>query len=100
MSFSPLLSVAQWVSDSFPIIRIVLIVLMVVVGLGIILLVLFQPSETSGLGAISGDTYYSKNKGRSSESTLRRITVILGIVEAVLSILFFVSLIIYTGAAT
>lgn len=100
----PFLSaVPQWVSDSFPILRIVMIVLMALVGLAIIVIVLFQPSNSdlgSAYGGGGSDTYYSKNKGKTLESTMKRITVILGIVEAVLSILFFVSLIIYSGSAS
>lgn len=102
MSF--LSAVPQWVSDSFPILRIVMIVLMAIVGIAIIVVVLFQPSNSDISSAYGGgggtDTYYSKNKGKTLESTMKRITVILGIVEAVLSILFFVSLIIYSGSAS
>lgn len=94
------LSVASWVSDSFPIIRIVMIVLMVAIGIAIILLVLFSPSESSGMGALTGqsDTFYSKNKSKTVESAIKRATIVLGVLEAVLSILFFVSLVIYSGA--
>ena len=39
-----LLSIAGWITDSFPIIRIVLISLMVAIGLALIVIILFQPS--------------------------------------------------------
>lgn len=96
MSF---LSVAGWVSDSFPIIRIVIISLMVLVGLALVVVIMFQPSSSSGMGALSGarDTFYSKDKSKSLESVMKKITVILGIVEGVLAILFFVTLLIYRG---
>lgn len=98
MSF-PFLSVAPWVVDSFPIIRIVMIVLMVAVALGLIIVILFQPSSSSGMGALTGarDTFYSKDKSKSLESVMKKATVILGIIEGVLAILFFVTLIIYRG---
>lgn len=94
-----LLSVAGWVSDSFPIIRIVMIVLMVVIGLGIIVVILFQPSSSSGMGALTGqrDTFYSKDKSKSLESVMKKITIVLSIIEGVLAILFFVTLLIYRG---
>ncbi len=94
-----LLSVAGWVADSFPIIRIVLICLMVAIGLALIVIILFQPSSSSGMGALSGqrDTFYSKDKSKSLESVMKKITVILGIAEGVLAILFFVTLLIYRG---
>ncbi|MCH5161057.1 MAG: preprotein translocase subunit SecG [Clostridiales bacterium] len=94
-----LLSVAGWVADSFPIIRIVIITLMVAIGLALIVVIMFQPSSSSGMGALTGqrDTFYSKDKSKSLESVMKRLTAILGIVEGVLAILFFVTLIIYHG---
>ncbi len=94
MSF---LSVAGWISDSFPIIRIVIISLMVAIGLAIIVIIMFQPSSTSGMGALTGqrDTFYAKDKSKSLESVMKKLTVILGSIEGVLAILFFVTLLIY-----
>lgn len=99
MSLS-LLSVASWIEDSFPIIRLILIVLMVLVALGLIIVIMFQPSSSSGMGALTGqrDTFYSKDKSKSLESVMKKITVILGIIEGVLAVLFFVTLLIYRGA--
>ena len=94
-----LLSVAGWVADSFPIIRIVIITLMVAIGLALIVIIMFQPSSSSGMGALTGqrDTFYSKDKSKSLESVMKRLTAILGIVEGVLAIAFFVTLLIYHG---
>lgn len=93
------LSVAGWVADSFPIIRIVIMALMVAIGLALIVVVMFQPSSSSGMGALTGqrDTFYAKDKSKSLESVMKRITVVLGILEGVLAVLFFVTLIIYRG---
>lgn len=95
-----LMSVANWVVDSFPIIRIVMITLMVLIALFLIVVILFQPSSASGMGALTGarDTFYSKDKSKSLESVMKRLTVIFGIIEGVLAILFFVTLLIYRGA--
>ncbi len=91
--------VPDWVENSFPIIRIVLITLMALIGLALIVIIMFQPSSSSGMGALTGqrDTFYSKDKSKSLESVMKRMTVILGIIEGVLAILFFVSLVIYRG---
>ncbi|MCL2797806.1 MAG: preprotein translocase subunit SecG [Firmicutes bacterium] len=92
------LSVAAWITVSFPIIRIVLAVLLVLVCLGLLVTVLMTPSQGYGIGALTGqatDTYYSKHKKQSLEGLIKKLTVIFGICAAVLSILFFVSLIIY-----
>lgn len=96
-----LLAVAPWVSDSFPIIRMVLLILIAVLSLALILVVLFQQSnDGSSLNAMQGgnaDTFYAKNKSQTLESMLKRLTVIIAIAIAVLAILFFVSVAIYYG---
>ena len=88
----------DWVTASFPIIRIVMIILMVVISLGIILAVLVQRSGNDGLGAIAGqstETYYAKHKKQSMEGVVKKLTVVLGISAAVIAVLFFVTLVIY-----
>lgn len=95
-------SVATWITESFPIIRMILLILMVVFAIGMIVVVLFQPSTGDGMGAISGqisDTYYTKNKGRSMEGIMKRLTIILGICLFVVSVLFFVTVMIYPVGA-
>ena len=80
-------------------IRIVILSLMVLVALALIVVIMFQPSSSSGMGALTGqrDTFYSKDKSKSLESVMKKITIVLGIIEGVLAILFFVTLIIYRG---
>lgn len=94
-----LLSVAGWVTDSFPILRIVIISLMAAIAIALVIVVMFQPSSSSGMGALTGqrDTFYSKDKSKSLEAVMKRITAILGIIEGVLAIFFFVTLLIYRG---
>ena len=94
-------AVAPWISDSFPIIRMVLLILIAVLSLVLIFTVLFQPgNDGSNLNAVSGsstDTFYSKNKSQTLESALKRLTVVLAIAIAVLVVLFFVSVATYNG---
>lgn len=94
-----LLNVPGWVADSFPILRIVLVCLMAAIGIALIIVIMFQPSSSSGMGALTGqrDTFYAKDKSKSLESVMKRITVVLGIIEGVLAILFFVTLFIFRG---
>ena len=94
-----LLNVPGWVADSFPILRIVLVCLMAAIGIALIIVIMFQPSSTSGMGALTGqrDTFYAKDKSKSLESVMKRITVVLGIIEGVLAIFFFVTLLIFRG---
>lgn len=100
MMFFSIEEVPGWVTDSFPILRIVLIALMVVIGLALVVVIMFQPSSSSGMGALTGqrDTFYAKDKSKSLESVMKRITMVLGIIEGVLAIFFFVTLLIYRGA--
>ena len=53
----------------------------------LVVLVLMQGGKSAGLGAISGssDTYWGKNKGRSREANLVRLTKILAILFIVLA---------------
>ena len=56
--------------------RIVLTVIFIIVCIALVILVLLQEGKTAGLGAVSGaaETYWGKNKGRSMESKLVKIT--------------------------
>ena len=70
----------------------ILIILMAVISIAIIVVVMMQEGETGGVSAISGsnnDTFFGKNKGRTKEQILKRVTLILGAVMLVLSVVFF-----------
>lgn len=58
------------------ILRTVLSVLYIIVCIAIVILVLMQEGKSAGLGSISGaaETYWGKNKGRSMEGRLVKIT--------------------------
>lgn len=93
-----LLGVPNWVSSSFPIVRLILLILMVVFAIAMIVVVMFQPSNSDGMNAITGqssETFYSKNKSHTLVGVMKRLTIILGICLFLSSILFFVTVIIY-----
>ncbi len=52
------------------------------------MIVLMQEGKSAGLGAISGaaETYWGRNKGRSMEGALVKLTKILGIVFMLLAV--------------
>jgi len=56
--------------------RIVLTVIYIIICIALVILVLLQEGKTAGLGAVSGaaETYWGKNKGRSMEGKLVKIT--------------------------
>ena len=63
------------------ILRTVLTIVFIIICIALTILVLMQEGKSAGLGAISGgmDTYWSKNKGRSVEGTLVKLTKYLAI---------------------
>lgn len=82
----------EWVVNSFPIIKFILLILIVLSAIALIVVVLSQEGDESGTNTITGikDTYYSQNKGMNRQGRLKKLTVILSIVIAVAVVLFFV----------
>ena len=71
------------------ILRIILTVIFIVMCIALTVLVLMQEGKSAGLGAISGaaETYWGKNKGRSMEGKLVKITEYLAIGFMLLSVI-------------
>lgn len=71
-------------------IKIPMLIIMALCAIFIILVVLFQPGNSSGVSALGGqtETFLSKNKGKTFEHQMKKLTVISGIVLAVLCIVF------------
>jgi len=63
------------------VIRIILTLLFILICIALVVLVLMQEGKSAGLGSISGaaETYWGKNKGRSMEGTLVKITKYLAV---------------------
>lgn len=70
------------------ILRTVLTIVFIIICIGLTVLVLMQEGKSAGLGAISGaaETYWGKNKGRSMEGALVRLTKVLGVVFILLAV--------------
>ena len=68
--------------------RIILSIIFILVCIALTALVLLQEGKSAGLGAISGaaETYWGKNKGRSMEGNLLKITKGLAIGFMVLAV--------------
>ena len=68
--------------------RIVLTIIFIIVSVALAAIVLLQEGKSAGLGAISGaaESYWGKNKGRSMEGKLVKITRYLAIGFIVLAI--------------
>lgn len=70
------------------VIRMILTIVFLIVCIALTCLVLLQEGKSAGLGTISGaaESYWGKNKGRSMEGALVKITRVLAIVFIVLAV--------------
>ena len=59
--------------------KLILEVLFIIVCIALTVIILMQEGKSAGLGAIAGaaDTYWGKNKGRSMEGMLVKLTRVL-----------------------
>lgn len=73
-------------------VSIAMIVCMGVAALAAIILVLLQPGNSQGIDALGGssETFYGKNKGRSTEAKLKIWTFVCLGVLAVFAVVFFI----------
>ena len=69
--------------------RIVLTIIFILASIVLATIVLMQEGKSAGLGVISGaaDTYWGKNKGRSLEGKLEKITKILAVAFMLMAII-------------
>ncbi len=74
--------------------RIACMLLFMLVSVALTALVLMQEGKSAGLGTISGaaETYWGKNKGRSMEGTLVKLTRGLAVLFVVLAFLLNMNL--------
>lgn len=72
------------------IVRNIVLVIYLLVCVGLIIVATMQTKDSQGAsGTITGSTtnnFYEKNKGRTKEGRLKRLTIILGIIFIVLAI--------------
>ena len=64
-------------------------VIFMLICAALVVLVLAQEGKNQGLGAIQGtveNTYWGKNKGRSREGVLKKVTIILSVLFVVIAI--------------
>ena len=74
----------------WPIIKIVALIVMAICALFIILVVMFQPGNSSGVSALGGqtETFLGKNKSKTFEHKMKKLTIISGVIFTVLCIAF------------
>ena len=71
------------------VLRIIMTVIFILDCIGLTIIVLLQEGKSAGLGTIAGaaETYWGKNKGRSMEGTMVRVTRIMAILFMLLAVL-------------
>ena len=71
---------------------ITMILLMLVAAAAIVVMIMLQPSNSTGIDALGGssETFFGKNKGKSSEERLKRWTWISLAILVVFSITFYI----------
>ena len=75
------------------VLRIIVTIVFILICIALTVLVLMREGKASGLGAISGmaETYWGKNKGRSMEGTLVKVTKYLAISFIVIAAILNIS---------
>ncbi len=69
--------------------RIIITVIFIIVCIALTVLVLMQEGKSAGLGSISGaaETYWGKNRGRSMEGLLVKLTKVCAVLFMVLAVI-------------
>lgn len=69
--------------------RTVITVIFILICIALTVLVLMQEGKSAGLGSISGaaETYWGKNKGRSMEGLLVKLTKIVAVLFMVVAVI-------------
>lgn len=72
-----------------PVLRMILTIIFIIICIALVALVLMQEGKSAGLGAISGaaETYWGKNKGRSMEGLLVKVTKVLAVLFICLAVI-------------
>lgn len=70
---------------------VILAVLDILVCIALVFLVVFQQGNSEGLGSIAGgaETFFGKGKSRSIDEKLKKLTTVLAIIFAILSITLY-----------
>lgn len=69
----------------------VCVILSVICAVFIIIVVMIQPGNSNGISALDGtsDTFYGKNKSKTVESKLRKLTVVCLVIMTILMVAFY-----------
>ena len=71
-------------------IKVPMLIVMAICAIFVILVVIFQPGNSSGISALGGqtETFLGKNKSKTFEHKMKKLTVVSSVVFAVLCIVY------------
>lgn len=70
-----------------------MIIVEAVLAVALVVSIFFQPANTTGVSAIDNtETYYTRNKKRTTEGFMKRATVVIAILMAAIAVAFFITL--------
>ena len=90
----------DWVVNSFPVIKLVLVILILLCSVFMVVSVMLQDGNTNGINGITGDssdTFFNRNKGQSMQGKIKKLTVINAILILGLCLIYLVLNTIYSG---
>lgn len=84
---------SDFITTVFPIIRYILFFLIIASSITMIVTIMMQKESAGGTDILSGkqESYYAQNKGSTKEGRLKKITVIMAIIIAVSTLLYFIT---------
>ena len=72
------------------VLKVILIIVDIILALGVVILVMLQRKDDQGASATitggSANNFLDKNKGRTKEGKLKRMTIIFGIAFAIITV--------------
>ena len=77
---------------TYKVLSIIWLVLSLITSIFVIAVVIMQPGNSNGIGAVNGqsETFYGKNKNKTLESKMRKLTVICIVILMLCMIAFYV----------
>ncbi len=88
-----IISVSEAVASALQTMRTVFIIAEAVLAVALIVTIFFQPANTTGVSAIdNSETYYTKNKKKSTEGIMKRATITIAILMGIIAVAFFITL--------
>ena len=91
---------AEWIVKSFPVIKLVLVIAILLCSIFMIVAVMMQEGNSNGMTGITGDssdTFYNRNRGQSMQGKIKKLTIISAILILVLCLAYLVLNTIYSG---